>query len=66
MVKLKIKNDEDCFPDIIYRCNKCDALAQFYTIPPRKCVGCGLKIPNLIGLMEEKDIRKHYHKEMGT
>lgn len=65
MIKLKMENNVSFFPEITYECCKCRTITQFYTIPPAECVGCGLRLPDLRRLVEERAVRQNYHKFCG-
>ena len=67
MIKLRVLLEKDFgsgteyFPETIYRCEECNAITTFYSIPPKMCTKCKLLLPDLRQIKNSLQVRKNYH-----
>lgn len=67
MIQLRVllgypfKTNIEYFPETVYSCQRCGIISTFYSIPPKKCTGCNIVLPNLRELKEDVGARKNYH-----
>lgn len=65
MIQLRVLKDFgsgiDYYPETIYRCEECNTIATFYSIPPKMCAKCKLLLPDLRQIKNNLQTRKNYH-----
>lgn len=67
MIQLRILLEKDFgsgieyYPETIYKCEECNTISTFYSIPPKMCANCKLLLPDLRQITNNLHTRKNYH-----